>query len=137
MRTEMTVRPYHPDDEDQVVNLWKQSNLVVPWNDPVQDIAMKVAWQPELFLVAVQNEVVVGTVMAGYDGHRGWLNYLASGRLGAGKLLVEAAEARLADLGCPKINLQVRETNKGVIRFYQKLGYTIDPLVSMGKRRKI
>ena len=130
----ITIRPFLTEDEEQTIALWHKCSLVVPWNDPNTDIERKMAYQPDLFLVAVQEGWIVGTVMAGYDGHRGWLFYLASDRLGAGKLLVDEAERRLLKLGCQKINLQVRTTNKQMIRYYQKLGYRIDDVVGMGKR---
>ena len=111
-----------------------------PWNDPRKDIARKRRVQPELFLVAVADggATVVGTVMAGYDGHRGWINYLATDpawrRQGIGRALMHEAEAGLARLGCPKINLQVRHDNRDAIAFYQRLGFGEDAVVSMGKR---
>lgn len=134
----MQIRSFQIDDEAQVVALWERCDLVVPWNDPRTDIALKLQVQPELFLVGVHDEQVVGTVMAGYEGHRGWLNYLAvapnmQGR-GVGRCLVEAATDVLRELGCPKVNLQIRASNTGVIEFYKRLGFTVDDVVSMGKR---
>lgn len=98
----------------------------------------KMRVQPELFLVALESERVVGTVMAGYDGHRGWLYSVAvdpdGQRSGVGTALVREAEARLCALGCRKINLQIREGNEAVTAFYARLGYAVEPRVSMGKR---
>jgi len=134
----MTIRPYQPSDEPQVIELWHACNLVVPWNDPKQEIALKMQVQPELFLVGITDERVVATVMAGYDGHRGWLYSIAVApdkqRQGWGRRMVEAAEARLKALGCLKVNLQIRASNAAVIDFYRILGFAIEDRISMGKR---
>lgn len=134
----MVIRPYQEADEEQVIALWRECDLVVPWNDPAQDIARKLQVQRELFLVGVIEGRIVATVMAGYEGRRGWLNLLAVTpdlqKQGLGRRIVEAAEEELRKLGCPKINLQVRTSNQAVIEFYQRLGYTMDNVVSMGKR---
>lgn len=136
------IRAYEAGDEAAVVALWNVCGLVRPWNDPHKDIARKQTVQPEMFLVAtVQEEGIdrlVATAMVGYDGHRGWVNYLAvtpgRQRLALGRRLMAEAEAMLLARGCPKINLQVRTTNAGVIAFYKKLGYVQDDAVSLGKR---
>jgi len=132
------IRPFDPADEDAVVQLWHDCGLYRPVNDPRADIAAKLKVNPELFLVALVDGAITGTVMAGYEGHRGWINYLGVApsrrRLGIGRRLMDEAESRLRALGCPKINLQVRSTNTGVIEFYKELGFTIDDVVSMGKR---
>ena len=94
--------------------------------------------QPELFLVGSFDGQVVASIMAGYEGHRGWLNYLAVApeqqRQGIGRRMVEAATAKLQEMGCPKINLQIRTSNSEVIEFYKRIGFTMDDVVSMGKR---
>ena len=137
---QLQIRPFRSDDQQAVIRLWEKSNLVVPQNDPVADIACKMQLQPELFLVGVMDTVIVATLMAGYDGHRGWINYLAvdpgQRRRGFGRQMMAAAESRLRQLGCPKINLQVRESNDEVIAFYRQMGYTRDQVVSLGKRLK-
>ena len=134
----MTIREFAPADRDAVIALWRVRDLVRPWNDPGKDIARKVAVADGLFLVAEADGVIVGAVMAGYDGHRGWLNYLAVApdrqRSGLGRALVAAAETRLGAVGCPKVNLQIRDTNTAVVAFYEGLGYSVDAAVSMGKR---
>lgn len=134
----MHIRPFHPTDEPAVIALWQDCNLVVPWNDPHQDIARKLMVAPELFLVGVMDDHVIATLMAGYEGHRGWFNYLAVAtahqRRSHARALVEAAEERLAARGCPKINLQIRATNQCVIEFYRAIGYSVDDVISMGKR---
>lgn len=134
----MNIRPYEPSDEEAVVDLWKRCGLLKPWNDPYKDIARKRSIQPELFLIGCINARIMGTVMVGFEGHRGWINYLAvdpdSQRQGYGRILMSEAERRLRALGCPKINLQVRNDNWDVINFYQQLGFCQDPVLSFGKR---
>ena len=135
---DLTIRPYQLKDEEAVIELWLQCNLVVPQNNPERDIKRKLRVNPEWFLVGILGGHIVATCMAGYEGHRGWINYLAVSphhrRQGIGRRIMEEAEKRLKAAGCPKINLQVRETNEEVIKFYARIGYTRDPVVSMGKR---
>lgn len=133
------LRPFHEDDTEAVIRLWLEAGLLRPWNDPRRDIARKRDVQPELFMVAVDpDEGVVGSVMAGYDGHRGWMNYLATAPVarsrGIGRALVAHIEKELLALGCPKVNLQIRAGNSAVVDFYEHLGYRIDDTVDMGKR---
>jgi ribosomal protein S18 acetylase RimI-like enzyme len=132
------IRPFRPTDEGAVVALWEATGLTVPWNDPVKDVARKLTVQADLFLVAVEGDQVVGSAMAGYDGHRGWVNYLAVAprrrRQGIGRRLMDAAEAGLRALGCPKINVQIRTSNIEAVAFYAGIGFREDAVVSMGKR---
>ncbi len=133
-----SIRSYDPTDETAVVTLWESCGLTRPWNDPRKDILRKLKIQADLFLVAESGGTIAGSVMAGYEGHRGWINYLAvspqhRGR-GLGRALMAEAERRLLALGCPKINLQVRHGNADVLAFYERLGYATEELVSMGKR---
>lgn len=134
----MQIRAFHPADESTVVALWEECGLTRPWNDPHKDIARKLAVQPELFLVGVTDGAVMASVMAGYEGHRGWMNYLAVAPLfrgrGFGRALVEYVERLLLERGCPKINLQVRASNPAAVAFYRRLGYAQDESVSLGKR---
>lgn len=134
----MHIRAYETSDEEAVIALWTESGLVRPWNDPRRDIARKLTTQREMFLVAVDEDTLVGTAMVGYDGHRGWVYYLAVAlacrRQAIGKTLMAQAEAMLIERGCPKINLLVRTTNTEVIDFYAKLGYVQDQAVSLGRR---
>ncbi|MCU0115518.1 ribosomal protein S18 acetylase RimI-like enzyme [Curtobacterium flaccumfaciens] len=149
---EYRIRPFRTEDTDAVVALWESCGLVRPWNDPRRDIARKLTVQPELFLVAEPEPEpepepergtdtdagVVAAGMAGFDGHRGWVNYLAvrpdlQGS-GLGRTLMAEFERLLTDLGCPKLNLQVRAGNEQVLGFYASLGYTDDRTVSLGKR---
>jgi len=132
------IRPYCPADEDAVVALWHACGLTRPWNDPRKDIARKLTEQPELFLVGTIASGLIATAMAGYDGHRGWVNYLAVApahrKQEHGRALMFQAERLLMERGCPKLNLQIRSTNSDVIAFYRTLGYAPDDVVSMGKR---
>lgn len=134
----MLIRPFARDDTEPVVALWERCGLTRPWNDPRRDIARKLTVQPDLFLVAVLDESVVASVMAGYDGHRGWVNYLAvdAGHRhdGLGRRLMSVVERRLAALGCPKVSLQVRAGNEAALDFYTALGYSPDHTVVLGKR---
>jgi ribosomal protein S18 acetylase RimI-like enzyme len=135
----METRPYLESDEATVAKLWREVFPGAPaWNVPAADIERKLTVQRELFLVATVGSEVVGTAMGGYDGHRGWVYYVAVRpsyrRQGIGTALMERVEAELARLGCPKVNLQVRASNEGVVSFYRKLGYEIEERISMGKR---
>jgi ribosomal protein S18 acetylase RimI-like enzyme len=134
----MDIRRYQHSDEASVVRLWTECGLVRSWNDPHKDIRRKLSVQPELFLVGVLEDSVMATVMAGFDGHRGWVNYLAVAekcrRRGLGRMLMQRVEKQLTDMGCPKVNMQVRSSNAAVLAFYERLGYTQDQAVSLGKR---
>ena len=134
----MTIRPFEPSDEPAVIDLWRRCELLRPQNDPHKDIQRKLAAQPNLFLVAEIDSTIVGTVMAGYDGHRGWINYLATSpahrRRGIARALMQRAEQLLSAAGCPKINLQVRATNHEVVDFYRAIGFHVDDVLSLGKR---
>ena len=132
------IRPFEQGDAGQIVDLWESCGLTRPWNDPLADIARKQAHGPDLFLVAAAGTRIIGTVMAGFEGHRGWINYLAVApdhrQQGLGRRMVVAAEEKLSSIGCPKINLQIRSSNAGVVEFYRRLGYSVDEVISMGKR---
>jgi len=109
-----------------------------PWNDPRKDIARKLTVQADLFLVGEEDGAIVATAMAGYDGHRGWVNYLAVDpkrrRAGLGRALMAEVETRLRELGCPKLNFQVRKANLDAAAFYERIGFAQDDVVSFGKR---
>ena len=134
----LDIRPYAAGDEDAVVELWQRCALVRPWNDPRKDIERKLTTQAELFLVGQLDDAIVATIMAGYDGHRGWVNYLAVApaqrKKGYGRLLMRLVEDRLLARGCPKLNIQVRAENRDALQFYGKLGYVADHAVGLGKR---
>jgi ribosomal protein S18 acetylase RimI-like enzyme len=135
--SEMTIRPYRASDETVVIALWRDCGLL-RWSDPHKDIARKLQVNPEWFLVGEIDTVPMASCMVGYEGHRGWINLLAVApryrRGGFGRALVAEAERILRRAGCPKINLQVRTTNHQVIAFYEKLGFVVDEVVSLGKR---
>lgn len=134
----MNIREYDEADESAVIALWERCGLFVPWNDPVKDIARKLEVDRDLFLVGLADGAIVASVMGGYDGHRGWLYYVAVApefrKQGHGRRIIQAMEARLIARGCPKINLQVRAHNREVIAFYESLGYKESDLISLGKR---
>lgn len=134
----MEIREYHLNDESQVIDLWSTCNLVRPWNNPEKDIKRKLKVDPDLFLVGVSNGKVIASVMGGYEGHRGWINYLAVDpshqRKGYGKAIMEEIEERVEAKGAPKINIQIRSTNESVIDFYKSIGYKTDDVIGMGKR---
>ena len=136
---DVNIRPYSESDEAAVAELWREVFPGSPaWNHPETDIQRKLAMQRELFLVVTLGSEIVGTAMAGYDGHRGWVYYVAVSprrrRQGIGAGLMAGVEERLARLGCPKLNLQVRASNHEVVSFYEQLGYGIEERISMGKR---
>ncbi|MDB9812809.1 GNAT family acetyltransferase [bacterium] len=137
----MQIRPYQASDLAQVLALWRACNLTIAANDPRKDIERKLAVSPEQFLLGEFEGKVVASVMTGYEGHRGWINYLAVApshrRKSYGRLMMAAAEQLLDELGCPKINLQVRSANASVVAFYASLGYVIEDVVSMGKRLRL
>lgn len=134
----MDIRAFQKGDETAVVALWERCGLTRPWNDPRKDIARKLQVQPELFLVGLLGRELVATVMAGYEGHRGWVNYLAVApehrKKGFGRCLMEEVEKRLVERGCPKLNMQVRSSNTDAVAFYRRLGYAADEAVALGKR---
>ncbi|MBR8839816.1 MAG: GNAT family acetyltransferase [Stigonema ocellatum SAG 48.90 = DSM 106950] len=136
--TYMEIRPFQLPDKFAVIRLWEECGLIRPWNDPNKDIERKLSVQPDLFLVGLVEQELVATVMAGYEGHRGWINYLAVApdyqRKGLGRAMMVQVERRLREAGCPKINLLVRSENNQVIEFYKHLGYIVDDVISLGKR---
>jgi len=134
----LTIRPYQAGDRRDVLGLWVECGLVIEANNPERDIERKLGVRPEWFLVGLVGGAVVATCMVGYEGHRGWVNYLAVSprhrRQGLGSLMMQEAERILSAAGCPKINLQVRTSNGDVLAFYQRIGYIRDDVVSLGKR---
>jgi len=132
------VRQFDEADRAAVIALWRACGLTRSWNDPDVDIDRKLALDDGGFFVAARNGQLVASVMAGYDGHRGWINYLAVDPScrgdGVGRLIMDRAEQHLIASGCPKINLQIRAENSGAIQFYERLGFSVDDVVSMGKR---
>jgi ribosomal protein S18 acetylase RimI-like enzyme len=138
----LEIRPFQPDDSNQVTELWNSCNLIRPWNDPEKDIARKLRVNPEWFLVANLGEEIGGSIMVGYEGNRGWINYLAVAApfrcRGIGTQLMERAEKILRAVGCSKINLLVRVGNEPELsRFYVGLGFRLDEVVCYGKRLEV
>jgi ribosomal protein S18 acetylase RimI-like enzyme len=135
----MDIRPYKSTDSDDVITLW---GVVFPnapsHNDPASDIQSKMKTQPELFFVAVDEGSLVGTAMSGFDGHRGWVYYVAVHpdyrRRGIGSALMKKVEGALTEMGCSKLNLQIRVGNAQVQSFYDSLGYSLEERISMGKK---
>lgn len=136
------VRPFAAGDEAAVARLWERCGLTRPWNDPLRDIERKLAVDAALFLVGVVADDaggrLVASAMGGYDGHRGWVNYLAVDpdcrRSGYGRVIMATLERKLLARGCPKLNLQVRADNLEALAFYAALGYQVDAVTSLGKR---
>jgi ribosomal protein S18 acetylase RimI-like enzyme len=129
-------------DREAVIQLWQEVfDYTSAHNAPAFSIDRKIAVHDGLFFVATADGAVIGTIMAGYDGHRGWIYSLAvapeSRGHGIGTALMRYAEAALLERGCPKINLQVTETNAAIVSFYQKLGFAVEPRISMGKKIKV
>ena len=137
----LEIARYSERHQEAVINLWGQCGLIVSQNDPVEDIQKKLAFQPELFFIALLEGRLIGSVMVGYEGHRGWLNYLAVlpslQRRGYGRKLVNRAIAELRKLGCLKLNLQVRKSNEPAVEFYKHLGFKEEERVSFGMRLKL
>ena len=136
--SKVEIKPYGSEDQSQVVALWKTGFPDdPPWNEPVSVICRKLTVQPELLLIGHVNSRIVATVMAGFDGVRGWIHHLAVHaeyrRKGIATMLMHSAEQGLEAQGCPKVNLQVRETNTAVISFYRSLGYDVEERISLGK----
>ncbi|MGD0287271.1 MAG: GNAT family acetyltransferase [Acidimicrobiales bacterium] len=135
---DLVLRSYEPGDREALVALWSICELTRPWNNPHRDIDRKLARDGDNLLVLEEDNQLIGSVMVGYEGHRGWVNYLAvhpdHQRQGLGRLLMDEAERRLRDLGCAKVNLQVRASNETAREFYRQIGYTVDEAVSFGKR---
>ncbi|MET0830715.1 MAG: GNAT family acetyltransferase [Microbacterium sp.] len=133
-----SIRAFTLRDTESVIALWQATGLTRSWNNPHLDIQRKLTVQPELFLVALAGDEIVGTVMAGYDGHRGWIYYLASDPMrrgqGIARDLVGAVEELLLELGCPKVQLMVRPDNDDVLGFYDALGYERFDTTTTGKR---
>ncbi|MGD2095135.1 MAG: GNAT family acetyltransferase [Phycisphaerales bacterium] len=136
--SDFVIRQYNTNDRENVIELWSECGLVAPQNNSKRDIERKLKVNPDLFLVGELEGKVIATCMAGYEGHRGWINYLAVSpkrrRQGYAARMMQEAEKILREAGCPKINLQIRTSNTDVIEFYKAVGFKMDDVVSMGKR---
>ncbi len=135
---DLVIRVYRPTDEANVIGLWQDCGLIVPWNNPEADIARKVKDSPELFFVAESSDELISSCMAGFDGHRGWIYFLAVKKQyrqrGIATKMVNHAESALLAVGCPKLELMVRDSNDEVKSFYQKNAYQKEPVVVLSKR---
>jgi ribosomal protein S18 acetylase RimI-like enzyme len=139
MPAEFSIHSFRDSDREALDALWSRAFPDdPPWNAPDVMIDNKLKVQPELLLVGEVSGMIVGAIMAGFDGVRGWLYHLGVApefrRRGFGTQLVRAAEDGLRKLGCPKVNLQVRPANHEVIAFYRSVGYEVEERVSMGRR---
>ena len=134
----MEIRVFVEADTDAVIDLWQLANLTHPNNDSALDIKRKMNDSPWGFLVAMDGKTIIGSIMVGYDGHRGWINYLACHpnhrRRRVAKSLMNEAKKLLLERGCPKINLQVRSGNEAAVKFYESIGYLDDNVTSFGLR---
>ncbi len=134
----MDIRAFLSSDETAVIALWQTCELTRPWNDPHKDVARKLSVQSDLFVVGMEGSELIASAMFGFEGHRGWVNYLAVSpvhqRRGHASALMRWGEEALRARDCPKINLQIRSGNAAVIAFYQSLGYGVDDVTSLGKR---
>ena len=138
MHDALEIRSFRQEDETPLIELWERCELVVAWNDPSKDISRKIQSDPEGLLLGWHDNSLIASVMAGYEGHRGWINYLAVDsefrRKGLGKTMMKAAETYLEQFECPKINLQIRAQNHQVIEFYKSIGFLQEDVINMGKR---
>ncbi|MFC1900219.1 GNAT family acetyltransferase [Chloroflexota bacterium] len=136
--TEMTIREYLPGDKGVVIKLWIECGLVTAQNNPELDIERKLQVNPELFMVGIVDDKIAVTVMGGYEGHRGWANYLAVHpdyqKRNYGRQIMDVLEKKLMEMGCPKINLNVRTTNMEAMKFYYRIGYSQDEVITLSKR---
>ncbi len=135
---EINYRLFSDKDKQFVLELWKTCNLIVSWNDPEKDILRKLSVRDDLFILAEINKKIIATAMGGYDGHRGYIYYLAVlpefQKKGVGSKILSVVENKLLKIGCPKINLFVRNTNMQVKSFYKKNQYTFQESEIYGKR---
>ncbi|VVE40417.1 Acetyltransferase YpeA [Pandoraea iniqua] len=143
LATDIHIRTFDDTDTDAVIALWREAfpeynRADKPHREPRRSIANKVAMHDGLFFVAVRDRKVIGTVMAGYDGHRGWVYSLAVAtslrRRGVASALLRHAENALTERGCLKLNLQVLTQSREALAFYAAHGYAADDVVSLGKR---
>ena len=133
----MNIQKYSPEYEKEVIDMWVKCSLTRPWNNPQLDIERTLKVYPETFLVGMIDDTIVATVIGGYDGHCGWVYYLGVlpeyRRRGYGRMMMEAVTEKLLEIGCPKINIQVRGDNKEAIGFYESIDYFHEDRISMAK----
>ena len=125
------------DDADAIIALWEACGLTRPWNPPARDFAQAVDGPTSAILVARDGDVIAASVIVGFDGHRGWVYYLAVApdrrRAGLGRALMAAAEEWLRARGAPKLQLMVREGNADARAFYHALGFVDQPVAVLGR----
>ena len=130
-------RPATLADEEEVVALWHACGLTRPWNDPAADFRRALATPTSTVLLVCEAADVIGSVMVGFDGHRGWIYYLAvsppARRQGVGRTLMATAERWLRDRGAPKLQLMVRDDNAAALNFYATLGFEPQNVVTLGR----
>jgi ribosomal protein S18 acetylase RimI-like enzyme len=134
----IAIAPATAADCDAVISLWHAAGLSRPWNDPTADFDLALANPTSAILLARDGTALLGSVMVGFDGHRGWVYYLASDPVrrgeGIGRALMAAAEDWLRKLGSPKIQLMVRSDNAAAKGFYAALGYEAQDVITIGQR---
>jgi ribosomal protein S18 acetylase RimI-like enzyme len=134
----VTITPATPIDAPAVIALWHDCALTRPWNDPQADFTLALETSGSTILLARDGDAIIGSVMVGFDGHRGWVYYLAVApvvqRGGVGRALMQAAEDWLVSRGAPKIQLMLRDDNAAARGFYAALGYDVQPVITLGKR---
>ena len=135
---EINYRLFTKENREAVIDLWRRYKLIVPWNDPEKDILRKLSVNDDLFILAEEKGVIIASAMGGYDGHRGYIYYLAVlpefQEKGVGSNILKIIEKKLLNIGCPKINLFVRNTNLSVKAFYKKNMYKVQKSQIYGKR---
>lgn len=135
--TDLEIRTTSRQDIDEIIDLWAQCDLIRPWNNPAQDIEIALKNPSSDILVGLRSDKIVATVMCGFDGHRGWIYYVAvhpdfRGN-GYGKTITSAAEDWLRNVGAPKVELMIRDTNHKVRDFYERADYEVEPRIVMAK----
>lgn len=136
-RVGMRIKPALRADRDVTIALWRAAGLTRPWNDPAADFDLALANSTSTVLLAFDVAALVGSVMVGFDGHRGWVYYLATDpaqlRRGIGRKLMDAAQEWLIRQGCSRLRLMVRTENLTARGFYEALGYEAQDVVTLGK----
>jgi len=138
MKNKVKIRKLDISEIQEVIEIWKICGLLHPPNDSVDEIKIKISFQPELFLVGEVNSKIIATIMLGFEGRRGWINSLCVlpeyQGMGHGGDLVQYGMEVLRKLGAPKINLLIRPTNTKVKEFYKKLGFETEEAILMSHR---
>lgn len=132
------IREFQDNDYPEVLSLWNSCQIVVRKSDEFQELKKILVLNPDIFLVVVESQKIIGSVIGTWDGRRGWINHLAVSaekrNLGIGTALLKEVENRLASKGCTKINLTILPNNQEVITFYKAEGYLEEQVVFMSKK---